>query len=237
MLSSSLVRLLLVGTALLAGGCSSRGSEPLPSVEGSAVEAAIPSMERARTAAVGALDLLLKTADAIDTKDADGAAGDRTAMHRHARAHPLPADALRAVGTGLRSGAASYAEAVEVLSSAAARSRLPAAQSTALTGLITAARGEAAACSALAAIAEQVWPSYRTLAKLEATWLTRARAGWYRDRAEAADAYAVLTSSVRPAVTAARPRLVSAANERALAAQDYGAAVTAFRASVRSPAP
>jgi len=225
-----------LSSALALVGCSSGHPEARPTAN-SAIEAAIPSLERARLASADSLDLVLKTAAVIDQKDADGAAGDRPAMQAEARAHPLGAESLRAAGIGLRSGAASYAASVEVLSDAARRSTLPRQQTQALDGLIAAARAEAKASTDLASLAEAVWPSYRSLAELQETWLTRARAGWYRDRKEAADAYAVLTSRVRPAVSVARPKFESAANLRAAASGAYATAVTAFRASVGSPGP
>lgn len=194
-------------------------------------------MEQARAATTASLDQLLATAAVIDQKDADGAAGDRSAMQRDARAHPLSSEQLRATGIGLRSGAQSYASAVEVLAAASARSQVPQVQRVALDEVVRAARAEATACSALARLAESVWPSYRTLAALQSKWLTRARAGWYRNRKEAAAAYAVLTSDVRPRVSAARPQLVAAADERALAQQAYATAVKQLRASIQTPMP
>lgn len=233
-----LVRFLLViSVAALPACAGSAHPRATSTAVTGAVEAAIPSLERARAASTQSLDLLLQTAAVIDEKDADGAAGDRTAMQQHARAHPLDSATVRATGVGLSSGAASYAQAVEVLADAAQRSQLSAAQESALDGVVRAARTEAAACAALAKVAESSWASYRSLAQLQSKWLTRARAGWYRDRKEGADAYAVLTSGVRPTVTAARPKLAAAANERAAAAELYASAVRALRVSIGPSSP
>jgi hypothetical protein len=224
--------LLVVLAACSPGGSHDNG----PSDNGvAAVEAAVPALERSRSASAGQLDTVLQSAAAIDARDAAGVKGDRSGMRQLVQAHPFTATQLATVVAALPSGAQSYVNAAEVLAGAATRADLPAAQRTALTAVVQAARGEAAAGKELARVEAYFWPRYARMAELQATWLTRARAGWYRDAKESADAYAVLTAQARPPLEGARSRLSTAATARARATAAYAAAVTAFRAVPASP--
>jgi hypothetical protein len=200
-----------------------------------AVERAIPALENARTAVGGELDALLTAAAAIDARDALGAKGDRSGMRQLVSAHPFSVPQLNAAAIAAPHGAQSYTEAAQVLAGAAAKAELPTAQEAALTQVVEAARNEAAADTELARVAGAFWPRYGSLANLQLKWLKRARAGWYRNTKESADAYAVLTAQARPTVETARPRLEAAATARQQATAAYAAAVSAFRQVPSSP--
>ena len=202
-----------------------------------AVEAAVPSLERARAAVSSELDAVLKVAAQIDARDELGVKGDRNGMHTLVRSKPFDAAHIDAVAAATTSGAASYAESVEVLSAAASKAQLPGGQKAALTSVVQAARAEALAAKSLSALVAHDWPQFSKLGELELTWLMRARSGWYRNQSESANAYAVLTARVRPRLEQARPQLAQAADARQQAAERYRTAVTAFRAAGSSPAP
>lgn len=225
-------RLMLAACCVVLAACSGGGSHP-PAVDRiAAVQAAIPSMERARAALSASLNSALSAAAAVDERDVDGAAGNRSAMRTHALAKPVNPTRIDLVVQSTTSAAASYAAAVEVLAGAAERAVLTDPQRGALDGVVAAARAESSTSAELAAVLTATWPAYGALVKQQAKWLTRARAGWYRNTKEAADAYAVLTSAARPAVTTARPKLEGAAGVRAQATAVYAQAVASYRLAV-----
>ena len=226
---------------LLLSGCQSGGHRSQRGGNGdggvAAVEAAVPSLERARAAVTSELDAVLKAAAQIDARDAAGARGDRDTMHTLVRANPFDDTHISAVAAATTSGAASYVASVDVLSAAAAKAQLPSSQKAALTSVVDAARADAAAAQSLSALVAHNWPQFNALGALELKWLMRARSGWYRNQSESANAYAVLTARVRPRIENARPALAHAADRRQQAADRYRAAVAAFRAAGSSPTP
>jgi hypothetical protein len=193
-----------------------------------AVEAAIPALERARTASAQELDLVLSAAAAVDARDEVGVRGDRTAMRRLVQDKPFSDAQVDAVAKDLLATAQRYVTAADALSAAAAAATLPAAQQRALGEVAKAARAEAVAGKELAKYAGYYWPRYSRLGLLQQKWLTRARGGWYRNQKESADAYVVLTSEARPFVEDARPKVAAAAATRSRAAAGYASAVTAY---------
>jgi hypothetical protein len=151
---------------------------------------------------------LPSAATALDGADEACATGDR-ALAAEARAR-----ARTAVGTADEALAAlpqqltDYRTALTEL--ARAGTALDPAQQQALDAAAAAGEREATAQEAFVGAARSVWSAYDALDAAQATWLERAAAGWYRDRAEAAAAYAVLRDPVAAELERARGALVAA---------------------------
>jgi len=75
-------------------------------------------------------------------------------------------------------------------------------------------RAEVSTTRALAASVRTALPAYAEMGVQLDEWLRRARAGWYRNRTEAANAYAVLISPGRPRLEAARVGVTAADGKR-----------------------
>jgi len=228
---SRMLLLLLLLTAALAGcggqsGAGAGATRTSPPVVG--LDGALGAFDRARAALLASGDAVTRAAAALDDADAACAQGDRSgarAPRTRARAAVRPA---RTATTRLPAQVAAYRTAVDRLSAAAGGVRgLAEGQRQALADVVTAGRAEAQAYDAVAAATRRGWPSYSALDRAESTWLERSTAGWYRDRQEAANAYAVLVTDRRAALETARAGLQRADAERGPALQRVRTAVGA----------
>lgn len=169
-----------------------------------------------RKAVLDSIAAVESAASALDSTDAVCLTGRGVAARtEHRKAAPLATRAaarLRALAGTLAVYRASLA------SLAAASVAVSGAPRTALARVVTTGRQEIAAVTLFGKAADDVWPHFVALNRLESTWITRAVASWYRTEKEARDAYAVLVEDQRPALNAARGRL--------------GAAVTAVQGPV-----
>ncbi len=151
---------------------------------------------------------LVAAALALDAADEACATGERpparTARARARDAVPKARAALAALPARL----AAYDKGVAELAAAAtAATSLSSGQRAAVEQVVTAAKAEAAAADAFRVAGKTAWPAYTALDEVQATWLNRSSAGWYRSTKEAADAYAVFIQDQQAALTQARTLL------------------------------
>lgn len=219
----------MLALALLLAGCSSGGSGG----SGGAADPdglgrlgdAISAVSQARAAALTGAARPGAAASSLDRADAACATGERDRC-RAAR----PRTPVSATATALRrlpEQVAAYGDELAELAAATGDAPvLTEPQLNALDRVVARGRSEVAALTALRREASRVWPAYSALDRLEATWLERRTAGWYRSTSEAANAYVVLTDEVRPPLSQARPSLsaTDAALTRASRAQDQALA-------------
>lgn len=170
---------------------------------------AISFLTQKRAAALEGAARSAQVASALDRADAACATGIRDRC-RSARPS-TPTSAVVSALRRLTEQIDSYANArAELSAAAAAAPALSAEQQAALERVVATGGAEITALSALRRQASRVWPAFRKLDRVQARWLERRTAGWYRSRDEAADAYAVLTDQVRATLAVARPALASA---------------------------
>jgi hypothetical protein len=146
----------------------------------------------------------------LDEGDALAAAGNAAGLAPvRDRTHGTVARATAAVAR-LPESTRAYADALDGLATAAQGAGLTSGQRQALVGVVVRGADERRALEAFLASVNGAWPAYLGLDTVEATWATRAGAGWYRSTQEAANAYAVLGGNARAALGAARPALAQA---------------------------
>ena len=228
---------LFAALAVSAGGCSDGGDpRPGPTITEdngvAALGAAINGLNTSRKALLADTNLVVSAAKSFDAGDAAAAVGDRAGMqalrkdidNRHTKAN--------AAVTRLSARVAAYEKALTALEAAAPARALDDDQRSAITEVVRTGRAEHVAMAAFAAVIKRVWPTYRVLHDDGTTWFTRARAGWYRNSQESANAYAVLVSDDRPALERARTALQKADADRARAAAATSRAITAARTAL-----
>ena len=203
------------------------------------LDAAIGGFNAARTQVLTSTAAVVAGAMALDKADDACATGSAS---RAAAVRP-PA---RAAGGKVRTAVAAlplllraYGRAADELAAAAkAATSLDAGQRAAIDAVVTGGRAEAAAADAFRVAGRTAWPAYDQLNDQQSLWLDRASSGWYRDRQEAANAYAVLLTDLRPALDRARTLLqrVDAAR-RPISERERGALARADTAlaTLRSP--
>lgn len=200
------------------------------------LEAAVAAVNGDRRALLEAADAVTSAATAVDGADEAGTTGNAELAAQARRAAREAADRVPGALAALRDAAA-YRASLAQLEQASAP--LDATQRAALSAVMAAGEQEAAALEAFGAAAAQAWPAYEGLGEVQATWLDRAQAGWYRERAEAADAYVVLRRPRLPAVEQARTRLQQADAARRPATERMRRQLTAADAALgglRGPA-
>jgi hypothetical protein len=228
---------LLSALALGAGACNDGGDpKPRPTITEdngvAALGAAIDAVNSSRKALLADTNVVVSAARSFDAGDAAAAVGDRSGMQAlrkdieggHSKANPA---VMR-----LTARAAAYDKALTALEAAAPAPALDDAQRASITAVVEAGRAEHAAMAAFATVTTRVWPTYRALHDDGTTWFTRARAGWYRNTQESANAYAVLVSDDRPALERARTALQKADADRARTAAATSRAITAARTAL-----
>lgn len=165
------------------------------------------AVNRDRRALLEAAGAVTSAATAVDAADEAGTTGDRELAAQARRTARQAVGRVPAALDPLRDVAPYRASLAELEQ---ASGPLEAAQRSALQAVAAAGEQEAAALDAFGAAAAQAWPAYAALGEVQATWLDRAQAGWYRDRAEAAGAYVVLRRPRLAAVEQARTSLQQA---------------------------
>ena len=226
----------LAAALALAGAvaCSNGGTAPPPVNELAALNTAIGSVNAARLAISADVTHVTKAAETLDRADSLGATGNRQEMRPVRAVADVQVPRARAALARLPGELATYTTALGALETATERSRLTDGQRAALTTVVASGVGERIAADRFARDAKVVWPEYDALDQLERTWLLRARGGWYRDREESADAYAVLVGGRRPTLERARLALSRADAVRAQAAAAMGSAVADARSALET---
>lgn len=187
------------------------------------LDTAVSAVDGARAAVLAAPRAISAAATAVDATDAACATGDvELAAQAAAAARPAVAQVQPALAA-LPDQVDAYRAALAQLAAAAAP--LPPAQRAPLEAAVAAGEREGTAHRALAEVARTAWPAFAELGGVQATWLDRAAAGWYRDRAEAAGAYTVLREPVLAAVERARAGLAQADTARQEATQSMRSAL------------
>jgi hypothetical protein len=173
-----------------------------------ALAAAVAALDDRRAAALQAAGAVPAAATAVDAVDEAGATG-QAALAADARraARPAAAQAQSALAA-LPGRMAAYRASLGALRPVGAPLEPP--QREALAQVAAAGEVEAAALAACADAGGRAWPAYVALSEVQATWLQRAQAGWYRTTAEAAGAYAVLRRPQVAQLEQARALLQSA---------------------------
>lgn len=223
---------MLLGAAV-ASACAGGGGAPatpaappgLSVAQAARLDAAVAEVDRTRSQLLAVPAAVVTAATALDAADDASASGSASAAAEGRRtARPaLPAARTALAATGQR--AADHRTALREL--AAAAQPLPEGPATAVAEVVAAGEQETAATERFAAAALQVLPAYAAVDEVQATWLDRARAGWYRDQAEAAAAYAVAVRPRRAALDDARTALRAADEARRPATERQRAALTA----------
>ncbi|HVE63662.1 MAG TPA: hypothetical protein VNB94_07670 [Mycobacteriales bacterium] len=214
----------------LVSGCSRDTSGPPPSpppVDGSLdrLADAIELVNDGRASVLERVTAVLVGLQRRDAVDALAAAGDR----QGAQQQDGPADvalgrsapALNDVGIALEA----FVQGLDDLAAAAVTDELDATQRRLVESVVTVGRAEVSTTRALAAAVRTALPAYADLGVQLDEWLRRARAGWYRTREEAANAYAVLVAPGRPRLEAARVAVTSADGRRVAAVERSTAAI------------
>lgn len=202
-----------------------------------ALDTAVADLDAARTALLAAPATVVAAATALDAADEACATGDR------GRAAGARRTARAAVGR-VDAALATYADQVEAYRSTlrtvvTASAPLGPAQREVLAALARAGEREADALAGFGQAGRAAWPAYARLGQAQSTWLDRASAGWYRNRAEAADGYVVLRRPVLPALEQARSRLAQGDAARRPATDRMRGALAAANSaleSLRTPA-
>ena len=159
----------------------------------------------------------LERRDDVDDLAAAGErSGARTADVAADAAYGKSLAALRDLGASLTS----FQRGLDTLATAALSPELDAAQRRLLGTAVAHGRTEVSVTRDFAAAVRSAVPAYDALGARLDEWLRRARAGWYRDSTEAANAYVVLVGDVRAALESGRGALsrADAARTAAVAA-------------------
>lgn len=187
------------------------------------LEAVVADLNRSRSAVLATPGLVTAAATALDGADKASATGNR---ERAADARTPARAAVAEVAPALAAAPAQLAAYRASLAALApVAQRLQPEQEKRLAVAALAGEREAVAHAALATAAQAVWPAFVELDQVQDRWLERATAGWYRDRAEAAAAYAVLRDPVGAELEQARTRLAQADRARGAATQQMRTAL------------
>lgn len=195
--------MLLVGCS----GGATRHQTPLADL--SPLDAAVRAVSADRGFVLAALDAVQRGASALDATDQVCATGEGVAARSRHRASLPVTHAARVALAMLSARVVTYRQALDDL--AAARSSVSASASVALDNVVRDGQAEASAAEVFRVEVVRVWPQYDQLDADEDTWIVRAVTPWYRTAKEGAAAYAVLVDGHRPALEAARARLMAAA--------------------------
>lgn len=187
------------------------------------LDAVVAELDRTRAAVLAGPGAVTAAATALDGADEASATGNRE-LAAGARASARAAVTRVAPALAAAAGElAAYRASLAALAPVA--QRLQPAQEQLLAAAALAGEREAVAHETLARTAREVWPAFVRLDEVQALWLERAAKGWYRDRAEAAAAYAVLRDPVGADVEQARARLAMADQARRAATEQMGGAL------------
>lgn len=216
---------LAVVAALAAAACSD-GATPAPteSVQIApsldALDDAITAVNAGRAAVLRHVATVITALERRDELDDLAAAGERTSARS---ADPASDESYARVAASTRDlGPAleEFQRGLGQLAAAAASPELDTAQRRLLGTAIAHGRAEVAATRAFATQVRAALPAYDELGVRVDEWLRRARAGWYRDQQEAANAYVVLLGDVRERLEAARGAVAHADSARTRAVAD-----------------
>ena len=226
-----------LAAALVLTGCQGGGEPREPRVVTETrfldeLSAAIGAVNRTRAVVVRDAGAISQAAAALDRVDDVAVTGDRDAVRARrapaAAALAKAAPAARNLGRDVRR----YAAAVDGLANAP-REGLDAVQSGAIASVVSAARAEVSRLRGYATVIASVWPRYEKLDETQRLWLQRASNGWYRDREEAAGAYAIMTDP-RSALAKDRASLAGADRRRLAAARATDAEIARARGALTS---
>jgi hypothetical protein len=232
-----LASLCAVVTASGLAGCD-RGGSPTPrtsTVVAPSLDALSDAIELVNQGRATVLERTRKVTAGLERRDAVdvlATAGNRSAVGQAdpgADAAMLQAlGALRDLGVAL----AAYQKGIDDLGRAATSPELTPEQRRPLGTVIATARAEISSTRQVAAVVRAAVPAYDALARHLDEWLRRAKAGWYRDQTESANAYTVLVGGTRQVIEVARARIAAADRARTAAAQQTVAALSAARTAL-----
>jgi hypothetical protein len=226
-----------VALGLSAVGCAGEGdTSPAPTVAADGLRAlddAIAAINVSRRDLLADAAIVVGGASAVDAGDRAALAGDRTSAGAGRAAQDRAGAAATAAVRRLPTRVRGFETAVRALEAATRAPGLDDAQRDAVRAVARAARAELVASQGFTDAAVAGWPVYTAVDAHQRTWLTRARAGWYRNQQESGDAYAVLVADDRPRLDAARAALGSADAARTAAVGATSAAITAARQALR----
>jgi outer membrane murein-binding lipoprotein Lpp len=204
-----------LAAALLLTGCTHGDDQPKRTTETrflDALSTAIKGVNAARQRLADDANALATAADALDAFDDVAVEANREA----ARARRPKADNAMAKASAaarrLTKDVRAYATAITALDRAP-KDGLDTVQRGAVDDVVTATGAEQAQLKGYATVVAAVWPRYEVWNDNQKTWLARYSNGWYRDRKEAAGAYAVFTDR---AVIARDRRSLAGADQRRL---------------------
>lgn len=165
---------------------------------------------------------------AYDDADDAAARGDREPARTAEATATAGVPAAKAALEQLPARTADYRAALtELGAQAQSAPGLDAVQRSALGDVASVGEQEAAAVEAAVAAVAQGWPVYDALGRALQTWLQRARAGWFRTTAEAANGYAVLVAENRAPLEQTRAALARNDPERRAAVDRQNARLDA----------
>ncbi|HVF21226.1 MAG TPA: hypothetical protein VNA14_13435 [Mycobacteriales bacterium] len=190
-----------VAVAALAACSGGPGSKAEPStVVAPSLDALSDAIELVNQGRATALDRARKLTSGLERRDAVDALATTGARSAAGQADPgadeAMTQAVRALDD-LGPALEAYQRGIDDLGRAAASPELTTEQRRPLGTVIATARVEISATRALASAVRAGLPSYAALGGHLDEWLRRARAGWYRNEGEAANAYAVLVGDTR----------------------------------------
>jgi len=228
----------LVLAAVLGMAACSRGADPVPAPAdptSSSLDALSAATDLVNQGRATALERARKVTEGLERRDAvDGlaSAGDRSAV----RSADDAADTAITMALGalddLGPALAAYQRGIDDLGRAATSSDLSTEQRRLIGTVVAAVRAEISATRDLASAVRAGVPAYTALAGHLDEWIRRARAGWYRNETEAANAYAVLVGDTRAALDRVRAAVARADEARAAAGERTTEALRAARAAL-----
>jgi hypothetical protein len=178
------------------------------SQELSQVSTAVEAVNATRRTVLATSGAVPAAATALDGADEACATGNRDLAAEARSAASTAAGAVDEALAAMPPQLTDYRAALAELARAGAA--LGPAQQQALDAAAAAGEREATAQETFVGDARSAWPAYAALGQVQATWLERASAGWYRDRGEAAAAYVVLRDPVATELKQARSALAAA---------------------------
>ncbi len=229
----------VAAVALLAGcgGGSSPAPSASPSVPEGPLEAAVLVLNDARRELLLQTGRILRGARRLDYGDDLANRGEREAL---AKIRPDVAAVAKAAGLALVPLARAVTgldTALNGLEAASSDDRLTAEQRAAVLEVVDAGRDELEASGELSRLASGLWPLYRKLDSAQSLWLSRARAGWYRNKPESAQAYAVmLNPTERNTLDRGQRQLENVDQRRVAFGRETGNAIDAARILLGEPA-
>lgn len=172
------------------------------------LSAAMAGLNETRAAVLSAQDDLIDGVSGLDDVDEAASAGERAATRDAREAAAATSPKARRALAALPERLTAYRVALDRLVAAAKQvPALDANQQGLLGAVRTTSTMEAVVAEGLRTTGNGAWASYSRLDAASKTWLERSTAGWYRDRKEAAAAFAVLSSDVRRPLAKAREAL------------------------------